>query len=134
MNTPSSNLALIRAYLSALEAGAVDDELARFFCSDVVQVEHPNKLNPGGGRSDLRTILARAKQGKALLKSQSYDVCSHIAEGSRVAVEALWTGVLAVPFGALAAGDRMRAHFAMFFEIVDGRIAFQRNYDCFETW
>jgi ketosteroid isomerase-like protein len=42
--------------------------------------------------------------------------------------------VLAIPIGTLAPGDRMKAHFAMFFEFRDGRIALQRNYDCFEAW
>jgi hypothetical protein len=41
---------------------------------------------------------------------------------------------LAVPLGELAAGASMRAHFAMFFELEDGRIRRQRNYDCFEPW
>jgi ketosteroid isomerase-like protein len=49
-------------------------------------------------------------------------------------VEVLWTGILAVPFGALTSGSEMKAHLAMFFEFRDGRIALQRNYDCFEAW
>lgn len=134
MNTEASNLALIRAYLSALESGAVDEELACFFGAYAVQVELPNKLNPSGARSDLPTILARAKQGQGILKSQSYEIHSEIAQGSHVAVEAVWSGVLAVPLGSLAAGATMRAHFAMFFEVTEGRISSQRNYDCFEPW
>jgi hypothetical protein len=39
-----------------------------------------------------------------------------------------------VPLGTLAAGAAMTAHFAMFFELSEGRIALQRNYDCFEPW
>ena len=31
-------------------------------------------------------------------------------------------------------GASMKAHFAMFFEFREGRIALQRNYDCFEPW
>jgi len=49
-------------------------------------------------------------------------------------VEARWTGVLAVTVGTLAAGVEMKASFAMFFRFRDGRIAMQRNYDCFEAW
>ena len=32
-----------------------------------------------------------------------------------------------------ATGDELAAH-AVFFELRDGRIAAQRNYDCFDPW
>ena len=51
-----------------------------------------------------------------------------------VALEVLWTGTLAVPFGSLAVGDNMRAHFAVFIQLRDGKIVAQRNYDCFDPW
>lgn len=130
----SSNLATVRSYLAALEAGASGAELARFFAPHAVQIELPNKLNPAGGRSDLATLLKRSEQGKNLLERQRYDVQSEIEQGSRVAVEAVWTGVLKVPFGSLQPGSEMKAYFAMFFDFEDGRIVQQRNYDCFEAW
>ena len=49
-------------------------------------------------------------------------------------LEVLWAGTLAIPVGSLAAGDEMRAHFAVFIELRDGRIYRQRNYDCFEPF
>jgi len=78
--------------------------------------------------------LARAEQGRGLLARQRYEIVSELADNDRVAVEATWSATLAVPLGTLAAGDSMRAHFAMFFELVDGKIRNQRNYDCFEPW
>jgi ketosteroid isomerase-like protein len=132
--TEAANLATIRAYLEALQDGAVGDALSRFFTSDAEQVELPNRLNPTGGVSDLPTLLRRAEQGKRLLRSQHYEVRSEIAHFDRAAIEAAWTGVLAVPLGSLPAGAAMKAHFAMFFELRDGRIRSQRNYDCFEPW
>jgi hypothetical protein len=57
-----------------------------------------------------------------------------MVQGNRVALETLWVGVLAVPFGALPAGGEMRAHFAMFIEFDGDRIRAQRNYDCFEPF
>jgi ketosteroid isomerase-like protein len=128
----STNLTVVRAYLSALEAGASGETLACFFTADAVQIELPNKLHPYGGHSDLTAILSRAEQGAKLLRRQRYEVRSELAHGSRVAVEVIWTGVLAVEFGALAKGTTMRADCAIFFELVGGRIALQRNYDCFE--
>ncbi|CAG0954604.1 hypothetical protein ANRL3_00472 [Anaerolineae bacterium] len=128
------NRQLIRSYLSALGSGAVGDELALFFTPDAVQIEYPNRLNANGGRSDLATILLRAEQGQKLLTQQTYEIQSETAEGTRVAVEAIWTGTLAVPVGTLAPGSTMRAHFAIHFEMRDGQIAVQRNYDCFDPW
>ena len=130
----AANLALLRSYLAALEAGAVGDDLARFFTADAEQVELPNRLNPNGGRSDLATMLSRAEQGRKLLAAQRYIVHRAVASGSMVAMEAEWTGVLAVALGSLPPGAEMRAHLAMFFDIDDGRIRTQRNYDCFEPW
>ena len=130
----ASNLVTIRAYLAALEAGAVGQALAKFFTPDAQQVELPNRLNSNGRLSDLPTILQRAEQGQRLLRSQCYEIKSEVAQGQCVAIEATWTGTLAVPLGSLAAGATMKAHIAMFFEFTEGRIRLQRNYDCFEPW
>ncbi|HKQ23256.1 MAG TPA: nuclear transport factor 2 family protein [Burkholderiales bacterium] len=130
----AANLATVQAYLQALEAGAVGETLAKFFTPDARQVELPNRLNPSGGASDLPTLLQRAEQGQKLLHSQRYEVKSEVAQGHRVAVEATWHGILAVPLGSLAAGATLKAHFAMFFQLSEGRIREQRNYDCFEPW
>jgi ketosteroid isomerase-like protein len=129
-----ANLQRIRDYLAAVEAGATGDALAAFYADDAVQVELPNRLNPNGGRSDLARMLQRAEQGRHLLRSQRYEIMSETARDHRVVIEAVWTGVLAIDVGTLAAGATMRAHFAIVFELVDGRIRHQRNYDCFEPW
>ncbi|MBF5044944.1 nuclear transport factor 2 family protein [Aggregicoccus sp. 17bor-14] len=134
MDGDDRNLAVIRSYLQDLAAGAVGDRLAAYFTPDAVQVELPNRLNPQGGRSDLATLLTRAEQGQRVLRGQRYEIRSAVVQGDRVAVEALWTGTLAIALGSLAPGAEMRAHFAMFFELQDGRIRSQRNYDCFEPW
>lgn len=63
-----------------------------------------------------------------------FEIRNAIASGNQVAIEALWVGTLAIPMGSLAPGDEMRAHFGIFMEFRDGRIAAQRNYDCFEPW
>jgi len=130
----SAHVATVRAYLAALEAGESGEAMARFFAPEAIQVEFPNRLNPKGGHSDLATMLKRSQQGTKLLSRQTYEIRSAVAQDERVAVEALWTGVLAVPFDTLQPGDSLTAHFAMFFDFTDGRIALQRNYDCFEQW
>jgi ketosteroid isomerase-like protein len=132
--TIETNAQVVRSYLSALQNGEVGDALARFFTTDAVQVELPNRLNPNGQKSDLSSILARSLQGQRVLSAQRFDVVSVVAQDDHVAVEADWVGVLAIAIGTLGVGSEMRAHFAMFFECRDGRIHRQRNYDCFEPW
>jgi ketosteroid isomerase-like protein len=128
------NLNRVREYLAALERGDSGESLRGFFADDVEQIELPNRLNPKGQQSDLAGMLARSEQGKKVLRGQRYELVSAIAQGERVAAEAIWTGVLAIPLGTLAEGAEMKAHFAMFFEFQEGKIRLQRNYDCFEAW
>jgi ketosteroid isomerase-like protein len=129
-----ANLETIRTYLAAVESGKADALLRSIFTEDIRQIELPNRLNPSGQQSDLAGMLQRSEQGRKVLRSQRYEILSEVAQGSRVAVEAVWTGILAVPLGTLTPGSEMKAHFAMFFEFRDGRIASQRNYDCFEAF
>jgi ketosteroid isomerase-like protein len=130
----TEQITLVRAYLAALAAGEVGEALARFFTADALQIEWPNRLNSTGGQSDLAMLIKRSEQGKQLLSKQTYQIRSEIVSGNKAAVEAEWCATLAVPLGSLAAGAAMKAYFAMFFEFKDGRIAIQRNYDCFEPW
>jgi ketosteroid isomerase-like protein len=134
MSDSERNIEIVRSYMKALQDGVAGDALRRFFTEDVRQIEMPNQLNPRGQESDLEHILQRSLQGLQILKWQRYEIVSEMAQEDRVAVEARWTGILAVPVGALAAGAEMKAFFAMFFRFRDGRIAIQRNYDCFEAW
>jgi limonene-1,2-epoxide hydrolase len=130
----TKNIQLIRSYLNVLASGSFGDDLSKFFTPDAIQVEFPNILNTKGGQSDLTAILTRAEQGRNILAKQTYDIKSETAEDSRVAIEAVWTGTLAVLIGKLTPGSTMRAHFSIHFEMRDGRIAVQRNYDCFDPW
>jgi ketosteroid isomerase-like protein len=130
----SKQITLVRDYLAALANGEAGEALGRFFTPDALQIELPNRLNPKGGQSDLATMMKRSEQGKQLLAKQTYQITSEVVSGDKAAVEAEWRATLAVPLGSLAAGTEMKAYFAMFFEFKQGRIALQRNYDCFEPW
>jgi ketosteroid isomerase-like protein len=134
MSDSARNLEVVRRYMQALQDGQAGDALRRFFPQDVRQIEMPNQLNPRGQESDLDHILQRSLQGLKILEQQRYEIVSEMAQENRVAVEARWTGVLAVGVGTLAAGAEMKASFAMFFQFRDGQIAMQRNYDCFDAW
>lgn len=124
----------VRAYLHALESGVAGDDLRAFLHDEIVQEEMPNRLYAKGQRRDLAQLLADSVRGRSALTQQRYAVRSIVANGDAVAAEVTWTGTLAVAFGQLAPGAELRAHIAMFFELRDGRIAVQRNYDCYEPF
>jgi ketosteroid isomerase-like protein len=130
----ATNLATVRNYLAALQRGEAGDNLREFFTEDVRQVEMPNQLNSHGQESDLEHILQRSQQGLRILHRQQYEIVSEVAQQDRVAVEARWTGILAIALGKMEPGAEMRASFAMFFLFREGKIAIQRNYDCFDPW
>ncbi|MCB0132663.1 MAG: nuclear transport factor 2 family protein [Caldilineaceae bacterium] len=118
-------------YIQALEEGATGDRLAAFFTPDVVQEEFPNVLNPTGAQRDLAALLAGAEHGRQMMASQSYKVLNILVGDSTVVLEIHWCGTLAGDHESDAAGAQMEARFAVFLDYQNGRIARQRNYDCF---
>ena len=130
----TKNVAAARAYLTAIERGAIGDELAAFFTEDVVQQEFPNRLMPNGATRSLTQILEGAERGQAILASQRYEVLNAVATGETVVLEVHWTGTMKIAVAGLPAGGEMRARFAVFLEYRGGKIARQRNYDCFDPW
>jgi ketosteroid isomerase-like protein len=129
-----SNLEHARRYLRALEAGAQGDTLAAFFTPDIVQEEFPNRLMEKGATRDLAALLDGAVRGSKVMTNQRFEIVREIADGDRVAIELVWTATTQVAFRSLAVGDTMRARFAIFLDYRDGRIARQRNYDCFDPF
>ena len=131
---PGSHLEVAKRYLSALEAGATGNELAAFFCEDVVLEGFPTRLVPTGARRDLGALLQGAERGQQVMRSQRYELLGALEADGTVALEVQWSGVLAVAVGSLPAGGEMRARFAVFLEFRGEKIARQRNYDCFDPW
>ena len=129
-----ANLDAARQYLAAIQRGATGDELAQYFTPDVTQEELPNRVAPEGKRRKLAAILEGAERGQKVLSAQRFEIRSAVAASDRVILGVLWVGTLAIPFGTIPAGGEMRAHSAMFLEFREGKIAAQRNYDCFEPW
>ena len=134
MSSEAENIAIARRYLKAIEKGVDFEELREFFTPDVVQYEYPNQLMASGARRDLRQMQEASERGRRVVASQRYDIRRWVASGDVVALEVEWTARLKVGVGAVPAGGQMRAHFAVFMEFREGRIAVQRNYDCFDPW
>jgi len=129
-----NNLNKAQHYLTALERGVGRDELAQFFTADVQQEEFPNRLTPNGATRDLSALLDGNERGKKLMTSQRYEITNALEFGDQVVLEVHWTGTLAQDVGTVPAGGQMQAHFAVFLLFREGKIAAQRNYDCFDPW
>jgi ketosteroid isomerase-like protein len=129
-----SNVEFIRRYFTAIESGVGPEEMAAFFTPDVIQEEFPNRIVPRGARRELKQILAASKRGKQVMRAQRFEILHSISDGDEVALEVRWTGTLAEPLGTLPAGFVMKARFAVFIRLANGRIARQRNYDCFDAF
>jgi ketosteroid isomerase-like protein len=130
----AKNLAIVRRYLAAIEARAPEADITAFFAKDVIQEEFPNRLVPNGTRRDLAGLREASARGRKVLRAERYEVQNELAAGDRVALEVIWTGELAVPFGSLPVGGQLRARFGVFIDLRDGKIVAQRNYDCFDPW
>lgn len=120
-------------YLSALASRAPIERIEELLAEDARIAVLPNRLDPRGSDRSRAEALADVARGRALLARESYEVLGALRDGERVALEVAWTGVLAVPLGTLEAGVELRGRCAMFFHVVGGRIAAQRNYDCFDA-
>jgi ketosteroid isomerase-like protein len=133
MPTSADHLDAVRRYLKAIEDGTFAD-IETLFAPEVTMEQLPNRIYPNGLRGNRTQMAEGFAKGRKLLSSQSYEIKTSVVQPGAVAVEVVWTGTLAIGFGNLAAGSQMRCHSAMFFQFQDGKIASQRNYDCFEPW
>jgi ketosteroid isomerase-like protein len=128
-----TNLDRARRYLKAIEDGDADHVLS-LFSPDAVLEQLPNRVYPQGIRANVTRAQEAFEKGRKLFSRQTYEITNQATSGNIVALEVLWTGTLAIPFGTLSPGSQMRCHSAMFIEFRDGKIVAQRNYDCFDPW
>jgi ketosteroid isomerase-like protein len=127
----SSNISRTHDYLQAVASMGPVETVADFFTADAVIQEFPNRIAPQGRVRRAADLRAAYEQGKKILLSQTYKVQRIVEAGDEVAVELEWTGILAVSVMNLPAGSEMKAFVAMFLTFRDGKIASQRNYDCY---
>ena len=131
----SANIELVKSYVAAVERFDVET-VSALIAETMTFEELPNRIRPGGGTDDRDAVLAglaRAGEGK-VLSGQLFVIEDIVEAGDRVIAEGRWEGTMAMPLGRLQVGDRMVAHLCMIFGVKDGRIAWQRNYDCYEDF
>jgi ketosteroid isomerase-like protein len=124
----------VRAFLDAIERGEVTGRENDWYTADCLQIEWPNRLAPNGAQRDLAGLRQAAERGRAIVERQRYDVMNVVAYGDKVAVEAIFRATFRIDVLGLKQGEEMVAHFAMFFEMRDGRIHRHTSYDCFLPW
>jgi ketosteroid isomerase-like protein len=119
-----------RRLFAAIEAG---DRAALLACyaENAVQVEHPNRLKPNGDRRSPAAMAEALGRGKQMLRSEHYEIVEAVSAGDSLALQVRWTGVVAVPVGALQPGEEMVCESGIFMRFSGERIAEQHNYDCF---
>ncbi len=130
MSSAEANLIVAKAFLKALEEGRPQEAKA-YFADDILQIEYPNRIKPNGDRRGAAAMAADGQKGLQVLRRQTFEIKNAIALGDRVSLEVLWTGILAVPMGALKGGDAMTCFSGIFLDFRNGKIVGQRNYDCF---
>lgn len=131
-NIQKENEQIVLNFLKALENRKSSIELSDFYHEEIQQIEYPNLLLKSKTIRTLKEIIAASEKGLMVITREHYEVLSLYSYEDMVIIEALWEGTLALPIGYLNVGDKMIAHFAQFFQLKDGKIIKQRNYDCFE--
>jgi ketosteroid isomerase-like protein len=124
---------LVERYIHATASpSTTPEELAALVHPDVVVTIHPNITAPNGTRSGLAEMQAGLKAGQSLMAWQKYEIHGHDQPAAdRVISRTTWTGELAVDLGPWTAGTKLRAEIAMFFQLRDGLIHRQENFDCY---
>jgi ketosteroid isomerase-like protein len=119
-------------FITTLQNRKSSMELMKFYHPDVRQIEFPNTLTKAKTVRTLEDLKNASERGTQVLQKETYEILRSFTTGNTVIIEAIWTGVLALPLGAIPIGGEMKAYFAQFYEFQDGKIISQRNYDCFE--
>jgi len=122
-----------RRMLAAIETGD-EATLRAIYAPNAVQIEHPNRLKSKGDRREIDKMMADLKRGKAMLRSEHYEVLEVVSAGDIVALQVKWTGIVNVPVGTLQPGDSMVCESGIFLRFQDDRVIEQHNYDCFEDF
>lgn len=130
----TQNEKTVVAFLKMVEERQSSAALDAFYHQDIEQVEYPNAIVKNTVYRNLNDLKEGAERGKQLLAKETYDIKNLYGFGDTVILEAVWTGILAIPLGTKSAGETMIANFAQFFEFKDGKIFKQRNYDCFDPF
>lgn len=86
----SPNVASTHAYLRAVASMGPFEDVAQFFTPDVIFQEFPNRLSPQGRVSRAAEMQTVYENGRAIMRSQVYEVKRIVESGDEIAVELDW--------------------------------------------
>jgi ketosteroid isomerase-like protein len=127
-----SHADFVRRYVMVTEEGRDEEALRAFFHPEAIHEELPNLLFPKGVTRDVDALLTGFLKGHAGVGEQRFEVHGLYEQGDVVTVEMTWTGRMKVDAGPLKKGTQLRARICTVIELRDGKIARQRNYDCYD--
>ncbi|GLU43760.1 nuclear transport factor 2 family protein [Allomuricauda sp. NBRC 101325] len=128
------NEKFVMDFLKMLENRKSSNELEKFYHPDSEQTEFPNTLTKQLTVRNLQDLKLASEKGANILTKEAYEIMNLYSFENTVVLECIWKGTLAIALGNLKSGDQMTAYFAQIFELKDGKIFRQRNYDCFEPF
>lgn len=133
MDIVSGNIAVVEKWLAAFDRRwPTQDDLETLLVPEVRFVGRPNLVSPAGSERDLEAMRAGIERGQELFAWQSYEPLDHVGCGDTVATRMRWRGELAVDVGPWPAGTHLAAWCAAHYRLVDGRIAYIEQHDCYE--
>jgi hypothetical protein len=97
-----------KAFMRAVASGAPAQEIEAFYALDAVEEEFPNRLLPNGAVRNLEALREAGKKGRKVMSAQTIEIVNAVGTGQCVAIEAIWTGTLAVGMGSLKPGVSSR--------------------------
>jgi ketosteroid isomerase-like protein len=130
----TENEKVVVGFLRLMETRQGPEDLKQFYHPDIEQIEYPNAITRNTAFRNMAALQEGSEKGMQLMSREDYEIKKLHAIGDTVILEAVWKGTLRIPVGHIPAGGQMTAYFAQFFEIKDGKIYRQRNYDCFEPF
>src|SRR3569832_1360830 len=128
MSKVDDRLKAAESLLRAIEQGNRAALLAAY-AENAVQIEHPNRLKPKGDRRAPTKMAEDLARGKAMLRTERYDVLEATVAGDQVALQVYRTGVVDVAVGALKPGDSIVCESGIFLRFQGDKIVEQHNYD-----
>lgn len=99
---------------------------------EFAQKEFPSPSNPKGSTLNAAELLKRIGDSRALLTAQHFEIANYVESDNQVAVEVVWTGLLATSQRNFKKGQNIKSNLCMIFEFQGEKIVQQRIYDSHE--